>query len=126
MMAVFTLAHWQLIANIAVHIDLEDPVANLVTLALTHQVLLWQDNVVWRWDVCALEVGIISDRVGIGVLNRIVQVDVSIVEDEGGIVMLDFLVEFTSIQECLISSNDLAIAKQGGGNSGLNSVKTVP
>lgn len=44
--ALFASAHGQGLTNIAVHVDLQDPITDLVTILRTQEVFLWQSNIV--------------------------------------------------------------------------------
>jgi len=50
---------WKLVTNITIHVDLENPVTNLISLTLLKHVLLGQRDLVWNRNVSALEVGVL-------------------------------------------------------------------
>lgn len=113
------------VSNVAVHVDLKDPVTDLVALGLRKQVLLGQRNLVGRRDVCAFELGVLRDHVGLGVDDSIPKVNVPVEEDEGHVVLVNSAVSVASIKECLIGTNILAIAKERCGKLSADAVQFV-
>ena len=49
----------QVVADTAIHVDLEHPIADLVTLSLGEKVLLWQGDLVGNWDVSTFEFSVL-------------------------------------------------------------------
>lgn len=115
----------QSISYSAVHVDLENPITDLISLRLGKQVLLWQRDLIGHWDVGAFEVGVLLDHVAIRVLDGIPQIDVAIEEDECHVILVDLTVGITSIQEGFVGSDVLAISEKGGAESGIYIVEVV-
>jgi len=109
--AVFARTHRQVLAHVAIHVDLEDPVADLVSFRFAHYILFRQDDVVGGRNVSALEFFVVGDWVGIGVFDCVVKIDVSVEENEGGIVVLDLSIRFSSIDKGFIGADQLRIAQ---------------
>jgi hypothetical protein len=123
--AVFAGAAGQVLANVTVHVDLENPVADLVTVILAHHVLFRKGNVVRKGNVSAFEVSVISNRVVFGVLNRVVKINVSVQEDERHVVLVNLFVRLTSIKEGFIGTNILAVAEKTSAKLGRDTVETI-
>lgn len=124
-LAVFAWSHGQVLSHIAIHVDLEDPVTNLISFCFRHYVLFRQDDVIWWRDIGSIEVGVVSDRVGIGVFDSVVKINITIEKNEGSIVVLDFSIRFTSVDKSLIGTDQLRITQQRSGNLSVDSVKTI-
>lgn len=124
--AVLTDASGQEVANVAVHVDLEDPVTNLISLGLREQVLLGQWDLIRNWDVSVLELSVLRDHVGLRVNNSVPQVDVPVEEDEGHVILVDGAIGIASIEECFVCTDVLAIAEKRRAEFGIASVKVVP
>jgi len=114
-----------LTADVEVHVDLQYPIADLVTLLWAQEVLLGQGDVVRRWDVRLLELLVVSDAVGIRVLNGVVQVDVPVQEDVSHLVVSSLLVGLTGVVESLVGSDLLAVSEKGCAKLGVDTVKFV-
>jgi len=87
----------QRISYSTVHVDLENPITDLISLRLRKQVLLWQRNLIGHWDIGSFEIGVLLDHIAIRVLNGIPQIDVAIEEDECHVILVDLTVGITSI-----------------------------
>lgn len=81
----------------AIHISLKNPVANFIALSDGQQVLLGEGDLVGRRNVSIFEVRVLRDAIVLGILNRIVQVDVAVEENVSEVVFVDHLVGVTSI-----------------------------
>lgn len=110
--ALLAAAHGQLIANAAVHVDLQDPVTNLVTLVLAQEVLLGQHDVVRGWNVGVLKLRVVGDSVVVRVHNCVVKIDVPVKENVGHFVVTGFSVGLTSLVESFVGSDLFAVSQK--------------
>ena len=110
--AVFTATRGQVLADRAVHVDLENPVADLVSLGRRNQVLFGQRDVVGRRNIGSLKVSVVRDSIVLGVFDSVVQVDVAVEEDKGSIVHAHSTTSHTSVMESFVCADVFAVAKQ--------------
>ena len=123
--AELTDTRWKLVTHIAIHVDFEDPVTNLISLSLLKHVLLGQRDLVRNRNIGALEVGVLGDHVGLRVDDGVPQVDIPVEEDESHVVLADGSARIACIQECLVCPNVLAVAKKRRAEFGIASVEVV-
>ena len=116
--ALLALSGWKLTSNVVFHVDLQNPVTDLVSILGREEVLLRQRDVVRRRNVGFLELRVVSDAVVVWVLDRIVEVDVAVQEDEGHVVVASAAVRLTSIVERLVRPDLLAVAQEGSAQLG--------
>lgn len=110
--AEFASSCWKVLSQISIHVDLENPVSDLVSLWLRKDVLFWDWNVMWFWDISAFKVGILLDHGTIWILNGIPKVDIPVEEDESHLVVSNLTVSISGIEESLISSNVFAVSEE--------------
>lgn len=103
---------WESASNSTIHVDLENPITDLISLRLRKQVLLWEWDLIGHWNVSSLEVGVLLNHVAIRVLNGIPQIDVAVEEDECHVVLVDLTIGIASVQEGLVSSDVFAVSEE--------------
>jgi hypothetical protein len=113
------------LAYIAVHIDLQDPVANLVSLLRCKQVLFRQRNFIRGRDISFFEVVVIRNSVIVWIFNCVVQVNVPVEEDKGHVILLEFSVGFSCVEESFVRPDFLAISKERSAKFGRYTIEFV-
>jgi len=81
----------------AVHVSLQDPVANFVTLIGREQVLFGERDLIRRRNISFFEVSVVGDTVVFRVFNGVIEVDVAVEEDVCEVVGIDLLASISSI-----------------------------
>jgi len=107
----------------AVHVDLKDPIADLVTLLGRKQVLFREGDLVGRRNVSLFEISVFGDAVVLGIFNGVIQVNVAVEENVSEVVSSDLLGGVTSIEESLISSDILSVSEERSAESSAYFVK---
>lgn len=121
-MAEFTSAARESLLG-AVHVDLKDPIADLVTLLGRKQVLFREGDLVGRRNVSLFEISVFGDAVVLGIFNGVIQVNVAVEENVSEVVSSDLLGGVTSIEESLISSDILSVSEERSAESSTYFVK---
>lgn len=106
------------LANSAVHIDAEHPVPDLVSLLRADDVLLRKRNLERRRDISVLELRVVNSSSVVGVVDRIVQVDVPVQKDEGRVIQRCASAGGTSIKVGFVGPNLLGVAEEARGQLG--------
>jgi len=123
--AVLATPGWECVSNSTIHVDLQDPIADLVSLSLGKQVLLREWDLIRHWNVSSFEVSVLLNHVAIRVLNCIPQVDIAVEENERHVILIDLAVGIAGVQECFISSDILAVSEQRGAEFSVHVVEVV-
>ena len=100
--ALFTLARGKSLANVSVHIDLQNPVTDLVSLLRINEILFGQCDIIGRRNISVLELSVVRNAIVVWVLDGVVQVDVAVEENKCHIVVLVSFVRHASIIEGLV------------------------
>mmetsp|Transcript_19193 Transcript_19193/g.63400 ORF Transcript_19193/g.63400 Transcript_19193/m.63400 type:complete len:293 (+) Transcript_19193:663-1541(+) len=97
--------------DLLVHGELENPIANLLSVVLRHESLLLQVEL--ERNVCALEVGVLDHAAAVCLLHGIADVEEAITEDESLVQLAGSLACHSSLVEDSVGREDVAEAEEG-------------
>lgn len=117
--AVFTTSSGQAFFR-AIHVHFKDPIADFITLSGGQEIFLGESNLIRRRNISFFEVLVVRDSVVFGVFDGIIQIDVSVEEDVGHIVVTCSSVGISGIEEGLVSSDVFRVSEQGCGQGCCN------
>lgn len=101
----------------AIHVNLKDPIADLVTLLGRKQVLFREGDLVGRGNISIFEIGVVGDAIVLRIFNGVIQVNVAVEENVSEVVSTDLFGGVTSIKESLISSDILGVPEKRSAES---------
>jgi hypothetical protein len=101
----------------AIHVNLKDPITDLVTLLGRKQVLFREGDLVGRGNISLFEIGVVGDTIVLRIFNGVIQVNVAVEENVSEVVSTNLLGGVTSVEESLISSDILGVSEEGSAES---------
>jgi hypothetical protein len=116
---------WKVLAYVSIHVDLEHPISDLVTFSSTHQVFLWETDVVWRRYISFFKIGVVVYAIIVRVLDGIVEVDISVEKDEREVILFHLFVGLSGFKEGLVGADFLAVSEETCAKFGGNPIKLV-
>ena len=110
--AVLASPSWKAATDGAIHVDFEHPVSDLISLFRGDNVLLWEGDLKWRWDISLFELCVFDAASVIRIINGIIKIDISIKENEGRVMQTSCSVCISCIKISFVSPDLLGVSEE--------------